>query len=133
MKMFECLPIPFVDDSIMRLKNKLETMGYVVMAFLNLDSEMFLNFVTVFRRICGTAQNASILIYVGGYGFHHDSEDFLLPIDVTSVFHASGHETSSLLRHLRNCSLENLLASFETTETNTFTVTCLWDMCRSSW
>ena len=104
----------------------------MVMAFLSPDSASFVNYVKLFRSICESVQNASIFIYVGGHGFSQDNEDFYMPVDVRSIFHNNGHEQSLLSQNLRNCGLEYLLSSFETTKNNKFTVTCFWDLCRVS-
>lgn len=122
-----------VHDSISRLKDKLEKLGYIVMPFVDLDADSYLRFIRLFQKICEEAENVSVFIYVAGHGYNEKNQDFLIPSNIRSIYHANNHEYGPAYSQLRSCSLENLLENFRSTEHTKFTVTCFWDLCRTKW
>lgn len=115
-------------ESLIRLKKKLEDFGYLVVAFLDLKEEEFLRVIKYFRKYLDTLnKRCSILIYVGGHGFHsYPGHDFLVPIDHMLLYHANGHKEN--IKYL--CSLKALLENFKSDNKKQFHIDCLWDLCR---
>lgn len=115
-------------ESLVRLKKKLESFGYLVIAFLDLKEEEFLRVIKYFREFLDNLnKKCTILLYVGGHGFHSScGNDYLVPIDYKLLYHENGHRVS--LSYL--CSLKVLLENFKSDDKKQFHIDCLWDLCR---
>ena len=69
-----------------RLRQQLEKLGYLVIAFLDLTAECYLRVIKFFRWMCSKAKKASLLFYVSGHGFYMNNQDLLIPSDALVIF-----------------------------------------------
>ncbi len=114
------------------LKQRLESLDYLVFSFLDLDADSYLRALYAVRKIYSAAQSVSVLIYVAGHGYNCAKEDFLIPINTETLLHNNSHEIRNI-RHgnLSLCSLNNLLDNFKpVTKEQNVSVVCFWDLCR---
>ena len=118
-------------ESIENLKSLLEKLGYLVIAFTDLNAEQFLRAIRAVRKICDMAESVSLLIYVAGHGHNSYSEDYLIPIDAKSLLHQNNHDYRGIHASLNLCSLSNLLENFKPVEN--ISIVCFWDLCRREW
>jgi hypothetical protein len=115
-------------DSISRLKMKLEEFGYLVLSFVDLKEDQFIRVIKYFRSYLDTLdKRCSILVYVGGHGFHTHpgGQDYLVPVDHMRLCHENGHSEKRYL-----CSLKVLLENFAPKDDEQIHLDCLWDLCR---
>ncbi len=115
-------------ESLSRLKTKLEDYGYLVRSFVDLKEEEFLRVIKYFRSYLDTlGKKCSILVYVGGHGFHSrpGGQDYLVPVDHMRLYHENGHREKRYL-----CTLKVLLENFAPRDDEKIHIDCLWDLCR---
>lgn len=116
------------------LKKRLESLGFLVLSFLDLDAESFLRALHVARDICAKASSVTVLIYVAGHGHNYVKEDFLIPINTKVLLHNNNHEYNKIYSSLNLCCLSNLLESFRPAFPGQgVSVVCFWDLCRRTW
>jgi hypothetical protein len=118
-----------------RLRYKLEKLGYLVMAFVDLRSEDYLRVIKLFRKACSNAPRVSSLIYVSGHGFNNCHQDILVSIDARNILHENNHNNHCAQRLFGLSSLVNLFENFVSSpeDNQKFSLICLWDLCRKQW
>ena len=123
-----------LSESFKRLKKRLEDLDYLVMAFIDLDSDEYIRALRLARKMCDQVDNVSVLIYVAGHGHNYCHEDFLIPINTKILLHNNHHDYRGILSQLSLCSLSNLLENFKPTlPDQNISVVCFWDLCRREW
>lgn len=78
-------------ESIERLKVAYERLGFIVLAFIDLNTEEFLRVIKLVELICQNANQVMILFHVIGHGKNYKSHDFLLPRDYFIEYHYNNH------------------------------------------
>ncbi len=123
-----------VYSSLKNLKEAFEAMNYIVISFIDLNSEEYLRAIRFFRSICEQAERVSVMLYVAGHGYHFKHQDFLVPINARKLIHLNGHNTRGLNQTFSMSCLDNLLENFISEERKQkYNVICLWDLCRQNW
>ncbi len=124
-----------MSESIETLRQRLEELGYLVMAFIDLDADNYLRAVRLARQICDQAESVSVLIYIAGHGYNYLSQDYLIPINTKLLLHHNNHDYKRILySSLSLCSLSNLLESFKPLYLDqNISVVVFWDLCRREW
>jgi hypothetical protein len=117
-------------DSLERLKKELEELNFLVMAFIDLDSEAYLRVIQFFKNFCNQSERrAFIHIHVIGHGHHLKDNDFLVPVNSREIFHKSDH--NDYLEDSFLSSYKNLQAFMFDGTSDKFQVNIFWDLCRS--
>ena len=73
-------------------KKRLEDLDYLVMSFIDLDSDEYIRALRLARKMCDKVENVSVLIYVAGLGHNYCHEDFLIPINTKLLLHNNHHD-----------------------------------------
>lgn len=124
-------------DSLERLQVAYERLGYIVLAFIDLNAEDFLRAVKLFKRICDKADHVSVLVHVMGHGHNYNHHDYLIPIDAKLKIHNNNHAYHGIMNMISISNLHNLLEVFisdiNVDPNKKFYVVCFWDLCRSQW
>lgn len=122
-------------SNLSMIKAEMEAIGFLTISFINLNAIEYKAALNMVKKLCETANNVLVLVYVAGHGHNNLGNDFMIPVDSQISFHLNGHR-----RFLKDedCSLETLMRTFEeSTEqadgrvVSKFTVGVLWDLCRS--
>ncbi|CAF0896417.1 unnamed protein product [Brachionus calyciflorus] len=124
-------------NSLERLKIAYEKLGYIVLAFVDMNADDCLRSVKLFKKICDQADRVSVLLHVIGHGHTYSHHDYLMPVDTRLKYHLNNHQYHGLLHEISISNLHNFLELFisdDRLEPNKqFYVVVFWDLCRSQW
>lgn len=124
-------------DTLDYLKKIYENLGYIVLAFIDLNAEESLKCTKLFKMICDRAEKVSVLFHVLGHGHSHNHHDYLMPINTRIQYHFNGHHYNGLMNQISISNLHNFLELFisdDRIEPNKqFYVAVIWDLCRGQW
>ena len=115
------------------MREAFESMHYIVLSFIDLNSSDYLRAIRFLRDICESADRVSVMVYVAGHGYRYNHEDFLIPVDACKLIHHNNHDVR-YDQMFSLSSLNNLLENFISEDSrDKYNVIVLWDLCRADW
>lgn len=96
-------------ESIAKIREKMEQLGFITMSFINLNTREYKRSLKLFKRLCEPANKVFVLVYMTGHGFNNFGKDNLVSIDSQRHYHLNGHRnflkesTSLSLNYLMEC------------------------------